>query len=527
MLLPRLTGTLYPRGQQYPYPKVGQINPTVKLYVVHLDGASQTTELLPPSSFEKSEYYIAMVKWASSQMIAVRWLNRAQNTSILTLCDATSGDCFKKHVMTSDTWLERQDEEPVFSKDGGRLFLAIPIKHGGQGAFHHLAMLSNQADQEEVNIRHLTSGNWEVTRISAYDEGANTVYFLSTEDGSTQRQLYRVSTVDPFRRECLTCNLYRHQCTYFRVDFSLNAQHVLLNCEGPSVPKTTVHRLSDLSSMLSLEKNRELREALKYRQVPRKEKRTLLVNNYAFPMEISFPVDFDEANQYPLLLIVDAAPGGQSVNDRFQLDWDSVLVSSDSVIVVRLDGRGSGFQGQKVLQAIHQRLGTVDVQDQIAAVESLGKLPYVDENKVAVYGKAYGGFLTSLLLLSPATLFRCGVAVAPVTDWRLYASVFTERYFGFPMKEDLKYQISSLLHNVTGTSHHKFLIIHGTADATVHFQHSAELVKLLSIVNVNYTLQIFPDEGHDLVSLRSTHYLFSSMITFFRECFQEDIHLTK
>ncbi|KAG9349742.1 hypothetical protein JZ751_028190, partial [Albula glossodonta] len=134
---------------------------------------------------------------------------------------------------------------------------------------------------------------------------------------------------------------------------------------------------------------------------------------------------------------------------------------------------------------------------------SLSRLPYVDESRIAVYGKAYGGFLTSLLLLSPVTLFRCGVAVAPVTDWRLYGSAFTERYFGFPPKEDRKYQISSLLHNITGTNHHKFLIIHGTADATVHFQHSAELVKILSMANVNYTLQIFPDEGHDLVSLRS------------------------
>ncbi|XP_035250449.1 inactive dipeptidyl peptidase 10-like [Anguilla anguilla] len=521
MFLPRFTGTLYPRGEQYPYPKAGQRNPAVKLYVVNLDGASQTTELLPPSSFEKSEYYIAMVKWATSQTLAVRWLNRAQNISILTLCDATSGDCVKKHVMTSDTWLDRQEEEPVFSKDGGRFFLALPIKHGGQGSFHHLAMLSDQAEREEVNIRHLTSGNWEVTQISAYDEGTNSVYFLSTEEGLTQRQLYRVSTVDPFHRECLTCNLNQHQCTFYSADFSPSTQHVLLNCKGPGIPKTTVHRLSDLSSNLTLEENRELREALKYRQTPRKEKRTLHVNNYVFPMEIYFPVHFDEANQYPLLLIVDGAPGGQSVNDRFRLDWDSVLVSSDSVIVARLDGRGSGFQGQRVLQAIHQRLGTVDVQDQIAAVESLGRLPYVDENRVAVYGKAYGGFLTSLLLLSPATLFRCGVAVAPVTDWRLYGSAFTERYFGYPLKEDRKYQISSLLHNITGSSYHKFLIIHGTADATIHFQHSAELVKLLSIAHVNYTLQIFPDEGHNIVSLRSRHYLLHSIITFFRECFSE------
>ncbi|TNN32478.1 Inactive dipeptidyl peptidase 10 [Liparis tanakae] len=116
----------------------------------------------------------------------------------------------------------------------------------------------------------------------------------------------------------------------------------------------------------------------------------------------------------------DSAPGGQAVTDRFSLGWDSALVSSDGVLVARLDGRGSGFQGQRVLHEVHQRLGTVDVQDQIAAVERLVGLPYIDGSRVGVYGKAYGGFLSILLLLSHRSLFRCGVAVAPITNWRLH-----------------------------------------------------------------------------------------------------------
>ncbi|CDQ69516.1 unnamed protein product [Oncorhynchus mykiss] len=273
----------------------------------------------------------------------------------------------------------------------------------------------------------------------------------------------------------------------------------------------------------TLEKNTALRDALIYRNIPRRDIRTLQINNFALRLELTLPIDFDEATAHPLLLILDSAPGGQAVSDQFVLDWDSVLVSSDNVIVARLDGSGSGFLGQRVLHEIHQRLGTVEVQDQIAAVEYLTKLPYVDKNKVAVYGKAYGGFLSSLLLLSSGSMFRCGVAVAPVTDWRLYGSAFTERYFGFPVQDERKYQLSSLLPNITGTGQRKFLIIHGTADATVHFQHSAELVKLLSISNVNYTLQIFPDEGHNIYSVKSQRYLLNSVMTFFRECFLVEI----
>ncbi|XP_042282856.1 inactive dipeptidyl peptidase 10-like isoform X1 [Thunnus maccoyii] len=526
MLLPRFTGSLYPRGKEYPYPKMGQINPTVRLYVVNLDGSSQTTELRPPDSFEKSEYYITMVKWVTQEKLTVRWVNRAQNMSILSLCDVTTEGCTKKHVMTSEKWLDRQNEEPVFSKDCTIFFITMPLKQGGRGSFNHITMISNQSEGQEVNLRHLTSGSWEVSQILAYDESTNSVYFLSTEDGATQRQLYRVSTVDPFHKECLTCSLFKSQCTYYDATLSPNYQHVLLNCRGPGIPKTTLHQLNDLYDHKTLERNTVLRHALINRKIPKWEKRTMQINNFELHLELIFPIDFDETMEHPLLLILDSAPGGQAVSDRFELSWDSVLVSSDRVIVARLDGRGSGFQGQGILQEVHQRLGTVDVKDQITVLEHLIRLPYINGNKVGVYGKAYGGFLASLLLLSHSSVFRCGIAVAPITNWRLYGSAFTEKYFGSPAKEDHKYQvgldISSLLSNITGASPLKFLIIHGTADATVHFQHSAELVKLLSTSNVNYTLQIFPDEGHYIASVKSQHYMLSSVITFFKHCFEEE-----
>ncbi|KAM3607698.1 uncharacterized protein V6R79_012214 [Siganus canaliculatus] len=522
MLLPRFTGTLYPRGTEYSYPKMGQVNPSVRLYVVTVDGSSITTELRPPDSFEKSDYYVTMVMWVTQVKLSVRWVNRAQNMSILSLCDVTTSDCTKKHVMTTEKWLDRQNEEPAFSRDCSTFFITMPLKHGGRGTFSHITMISDLSEGEEVNIRHLTSGSWDVSRILAYDEASNSVYFLSTEQGSTQRQLYRVSTVDPFVKECLTCSLFKPKCTYYDATLSPSCRHVLLNCRGPGIPQTSLHTLTDMNKHRTLEANAVLRHALKNRTMPTWERRTVEINNFALRLELIVPIDLDEAKEYPLLLVLDSAPGGQAVSDRFSFSWDSVLVSSDDVIVARLDGRGSGFQGQRILHEVHQRLGTVDVQDQITALEHLVRLPYIDGTRVGVYGKAYGGFLSSLLLLSHSSMFRCGIAVAPVTNWRLYGSAGAERYFGFPPRDDLKYQVSSLLSNITVQSPLNFLIIHGTADASVHFQHSAELVKLLAASNVNYTLQIFPDEGHDLASSRSRHYMMSSVLTFFRRCFEEE-----
>lgn len=529
MLLPRFTGSLYPRGKQYPYPKMGQVNPAVRLYVVTLDGSALTIELKPPDSFEKSDFYITMVKWVTKERLSVRWVNRAQNMSILSLCDAIQGNCTKKHVMTSDKWLDHQKEEPVFSKDCTTFFMTMPLKHGSSGTFNHITMISNQSDSQEVNMRHLTSGSWEVSQILAYDEGTNSVYFLSTEKGATRRHLYRVSSVDPFHKECLTCSLFKPMCSYYDAVLSPNYQHVLLSCRGPGVPQTTLHKLHNMNAEHKiLENNRELRNVLMNRTMPKWERRTIEINKFELHLELIVPIDFDETKEYPLLLALDSAPGGQAVSDRFSLSWDSVLVSSNDVIVARLDGRGSGLQGQGILHEVYQRLGTVDVYDQLTAVQHLVQLPYIDVNRVGVYGKAYGGFLSTLLVLSHSSVFRCGIAVAPITNWRLYGSAFSEKYFGYPAKEDHKYQISSLLSNITGpASPLNFLITHGTADATVHFQHSAELIKLLSASNVNYSLQIFPDDGHNIISVKSQHYFLSSVLNFFMRCFEEAYIVTK
>ncbi|XP_062861669.1 inactive dipeptidyl peptidase 10-like [Trichomycterus rosablanca] len=520
MMLPRFTGTLYPHGTYIPYPKVGQVNPTVKLSVVSLNDSSHTTELLPPNSLEKSEYYITMVRWVTEELVAVRWLNRAQNTSILTLCNTHTRECSRKHVMTSDKWIDHQNEEPVFSKDGETFFMTLPIKHGSSGSFRHLAMMTEPGSGEELNIRHLTSGSWEVTKILAYNENLNTVYYISTEEGASQRHLYRVKTVDPFHRECMTCSLFKPDCSYYNAALSPELQSTLLHCAGSGVPKTTVHLLSNITYYMTLDSGEELKDSLRQRKIPHRVFKNILYNNHALRLELSLPVDFDKNKQHALLLLLDSAPGDQQVSDQFRLHWDSVLVSSDSIIVARLDGRGSVYQGQKNLQEVHKHLGVVDIEDQLTALKFLMKQSYIDKSRIGVFGKAYGGFLSSILLLSNVSPVHCGVAMAPVSDWRLYGSAFTERYFGFPALDMHKYQISSLLPNIRSSKQVKFLILHGMADASVHFQHSAEFVKQLSMYNVSYTMQIFPDEGHDI---SSKHYMLSSVITFFRQCFYESV----
>ncbi|XP_041637699.1 inactive dipeptidyl peptidase 10-like isoform X1 [Cheilinus undulatus] len=516
MVLPQFTGTAYPKGLQYPYPMAGQTNPAVKLSVVNLFGATHTQELQPPDQLKHRDFYITMVKWISNTHLAVRWLNRPQNASLLTVCDATIGVCLQRHEESSETWLSRQRQQPLFSKDRSRFFLTLPVKQGGQGDFQHITMFTRKLRSEQDEVRHLTSGDWEVTKILAYDENNQILYFMSTEDSAHYRHLYRVSTLGLFPRRCLTCGL-KDECLYFDADVSPDAEHTILYCKGPGVPAVLLLSFDDVDSYFILENNLPLRSALETKKTIQTEIRMITNDNFELPLKLIYPPDFSESFLYGLLLIVDSSPGEQAVTEEFRPDWEWVLVGSEQVIVARLDGRGSGFRGQRILQQVHQGLGTVDTEDQIAALEYLTKLPFIDRTRVGVFGEDYGGFLTLMMLKSTEKLIRCAAAQAPIIDWSMYASALSERYFGSPSTEKSKYTASKVLSDMKGLQGGTLFLAHGTADANVHFQHSAELIKHLIKIGANYTMQIYPDEGHFL-SKRSRIQLTHSLIGYFRGC---------
>ncbi|XP_061697964.1 inactive dipeptidyl peptidase 10-like isoform X2 [Syngnathoides biaculeatus] len=505
------------QGQQL----AGQPNPVVKLSVVNLYGPTHTLELMPPDRLKLRDHYVTMVKWISKTHTSVRWLNRAQNISTLAVCDTTTGACATRHEENSELWLSRQNQEPVFSKDGKRFFLTVPVKQGGRGEFHHIAMFNTQLRTDENEVRHLTSGNWEVTKILGYDENTDNLYFLSTEGSPRRRHLYSVKTVGLFLRWCLTCKLNKAHCLYFDAVLSPTHQHIILHCKGPGTPMVILHSLNS-SNYYILENNSLLKAALNYKRIQLTEFRTVSVGHFDLPLKISYPPDFSESRHYGLLLVVDGFPGGQAVSDYFALSWDSVLVSSDNVIVARLDGRGSGFQGQRVLHEVHQRLGTVDVQDQIAAVDYMMNFPYIDKTRIAIFGKGYGAYMALMLLKSTDSVFKCACAMSPMTDLKLYASAFSERYLGMPVRDDRRYQFSSVLQNVHALREQTLMLVHGTADANIHFQHTAELVKNLVKVGANYSMQLYPDEGHFLTR-QSNQHLYATLTTFYRECLKEEL----
>uniref|UniRef100_A0A8C1KM50 A-type potassium channel modulatory protein DPP6 n=1 Tax=Cyprinus carpio TaxID=7962 RepID=A0A8C1KM50_CYPCA len=516
MEIPIFTGSVYPTARQYHYPKAGEENPVISLYVVNLNGPLHTVEMRRPEDQRIGEYYVTMVKWATSTKLAVNWLNRAQNISILTLCVATTGVCTKKHEDESEGWLHRQNEEPLFSKDGLRLFFTRAIPQGGRGKFFHISMSISQPNSSTDTLQSITSGDWDVTQVLAYDEYSQLIYFLSTEDDPKRRHLYSADTVGTFNRRCLSCD-FTDSCGYVSGLFSPSIDYFLLNCKGPDVPYVSVYSTHDRQKVRDIELNLNLRRMVNSMQMPKVEYREINIEDYSLSMQILKPAGFIDTSHYPLLLLVDGTPGRQSVSEQFHIDWASVLISSFGVIALRFDGRGSGFQGTNLLHKVQRRLGMFEEKDQLDAL----RVVLSQRSRVEYFVfQVYGGYVTSLLLSSEDSMLKCAAVLSPITDFALYASAFSERYLGPPKPDRRPYEMANLAYRASQFSDKKFLIIHPTADEKVHFQHTAKFISRLISERANYTLQIYPDEGHFIHNEGTRQHLSQSLVNFFEECFR-------
>ncbi|XP_034733366.1 inactive dipeptidyl peptidase 10 isoform X2 [Etheostoma cragini] len=451
MEIPHFLGGLYPSNVLFHYPKAGSSIPSVSLLVVNLYGPAHTVEMMPPDSLRARDSYISMVTWISSTRLAVRWLNRAQNQSVLCVCEATTGACSEKHKLAMDLMQNQRQDVPLFSADGAVFYTILPAKQGARGEFHHIAGLSAQPAIPSVPPRFLTSGSWDVSSLCALDDNAGKIYFLSAEESRQSRHLYSVDLDGVFQRQCISCNLI-DGCRFFKAHFSPNQTHFTLYCLGPGIPKVTVHSTKDPYRYVVLEDNSPLSKALEDKRLPETLFRTLPADNHDVHLKLSLPQGY-EANLHPLLIIV-----------------------------------------------------------------LLMQLPYIDDRRMVLYGKAFGGYLTLKMLAATDKLFQCAVAMAPVTDFRLYSAAFSERYLGLPAKEEHTYSTTSLLEEVNKLKDEHFLILHGTADARVHFHHTAELLSRLVRVEANYSLQLYPDEGHILREPRSIQHFQRTVVNYLQGC---------
>ncbi|XP_053327006.1 dipeptidyl peptidase 4-like [Spea bombifrons] len=508
----------YPQTIHIPYPKAGTKNPTVKVFTVNTEPLVNIshTEIVAPDEIKNVDHYISSLAWVTDQRIVIQWLRRIQNVSLLSLCDVNEGThswtCLQPVREESITgWIgDFQPSNPVFTSDHNAYYKIVSNADG----YKHIHFFNGT--QNPVPI---TTGNFEVTTITTLT--SNYLYYISNEGFPGRRQLYKIKLGSTDNKpECVTCQLRPERCQRYSAYFSHNSVYYSLTCSGPGIPIYTLHNGSDDKAIQILEDNQVLQLLLDDVQMPTKENHTFALHGFDLWYQMILPPHFDKSKKYPLLIDVYAGPCSQKVDQYFRLNWATYLASTEKIIVASFDGRGSGYQGDKIMHQLNHRLGTVEVEDQIAAVRHFISLGFIDEKRVAIWGWSYGGYVTSMVLGSGSGLFKCGIAVAPVSSWEYYDSIYTERYMGLPTQEDnLKnYESSTVMSRAKNFKDVDYMLIHGTADDNVHFQQAAQISKALVDAQVDFETMWYTDKDHGIGGLANRH-IYTHMSHFLKQCF--------
>lgn len=488
---------LYPTQDVFKYPKAGEANALVSLHLYELK-TDKASEVKVTKDY--TDFYIPRIKWTNDpDVLSAHYLNRHQNALDLWFVDA------KKN--TTKLVLEERDEAYVdvtdnltFLKDNSFIWTSE------EDGYNHIYHYSKDGDL----IHQVTKGNWEVTSYYGYDEKTNKIFYQSTENGSINRDIYSIK-LNGRDKERLTKSEGTNRAS-FSADFSYFI-NTFSNASTP--PEYTLNYAKTGDLIKSIKDNDKLSETLLDYKTSKKEFSTIHVNGNDLNMWMIKPANFDDSKQYPLFMYQYSGPGSQSVSNSWNSanDYWYQYLAQKGYIVACVDGRGTGFKGAAFKKVTQKELGKYEVEDQIEAARQLGKLSYIDASRIGIWGWSYGGFMSSNALFKGNDVFKMAIAVAPVTSWRFYDSVYTERYMTTPQENPSGYDDNSPINHVAKLEG-DFLLIHGTADDNVHVQNTMRMVEALVQANKQFEWMIYPDKNHGIYGGNTRLHLYTKMSDF-------------
>ncbi|CCE63321.1 hypothetical protein TPHA_0E02290 [Tetrapisispora phaffii CBS 4417] len=545
----------YPEMRSIKYPKSGTPNPTVDVWIFKRQDRTSYPAKISSVIRDSADTEIKALKWESLLVTEVVWIG---NTHVLIKTSDRSSEVLtillievenQKTIITRqdtsiDGWWEISHDLLYVSSDASKNRTSdgyidlYPVD-----GYNHLAYFSPANSSEPIA---LTRGEWEVVKGPAtFDPETNDVYFIGTKKSSMERHLYKVNLHNP---EKVTDITNTTEEGVYSVSFSTGSRFALLSYMGPNIPyqkivdfkssnyddKKVNSSFQPGETLYYLETNEKLAKRMELYSVPARTFRELnigedndgndiLVNSYEI-----LPDNFDpeKKNYYPVFFYAYGGPNSQQVVESFAVGFNEVAAAQLDAIVVVVDGRGTGFKGGKFRYLVRDNLGDVEAQDQISAAKLYSKKPYVDAEKISLFGWSYGGYLTLKTLEKDAgKYFKYGISVAPVIDWRFYDSVYTERYMHTPQENDIGYQ-KSKVSNVTAIGEsQRFLLMHGTGDDNVHFQNSMKFLDLLDINEVeNYDVHVFPDSDHSIRHHNANDMLYNRLLNWVKLAYTDRFH---
>lgn len=474
----RFDGALYNKPYSFKYPKAGDKNSVVELWLY--DIASSQKQMI--ASGEERDEYIPFIGWTPAGELYYYRIDRKQRNFEVVLCHA-NGEQQVIYKESSPRYVERPALSTIRFVDGDR-FIAHNETLSG---WNHIYLYSIKNGLQPLHA--LTEGEWQVTSIVETTD--KYIYYMSTESSPLRRNLYAVDYKGKHKHR-----LTEREGTY-SIAPSKGMKYYISTFSSANEPRSVEIRNAKGELIRTLVDNAELNE--KMQQMPQKEFFTFTtergdkLNAY-----IIKPADFDANKKYPVLLTQYSGPGSQSVADSFSLGWENVMVGN-GYIVVCCDGRGTGYMGEEFKKQTYGDLGRLEVEDQISFARYMASQPYVDADRIGIYGWSYGGFMALGCALKGEGLFKMAIAVAPVTSWRYYDTIYTEIYNDLPQDNPKGYDENSPI-NFANKLHERtrLLIMHGTADDNVHVQNTMEMCHALNRAGKQYDMMIYPDQNHSM-----------------------------
>jgi dipeptidyl-peptidase-4 len=490
----------YNKDYRYKYPKAGDDNSKVEIHIYNIATGQDVK-----AQYEQGDIYIPRIKWTrDDNSLVVFWMNRHQDNLKLLLTNAQTGVANQLYEEKNKYYVEINDDW-WFLKDG-KNFLFTSEMNG----FRHLYLYSLDGKTKTQ----LTKGNFEIADVNGVDEKNKIIYYTIAWPTPMDRTVF-ATDFSGNKPQQLTAGTGWHRIvfndvfTQFYDYFSdLNTPQTvrLFDITKNKKKEITVKQVkvvNDNSKLRSKMEEYALGKA-EFIRVPNSKGDTL--NGWMLK-----PINFEANKKYPVLFCNYGGPGSQQVANRFgTVSFWQQMLAEKGYIVVSVDNTGTGFRGEEFKKKTYLQLGKLEIEDQIDAAKYLGTLSYVDKDNIGHWGWSYGGFMSSLAITKGADVFKAAIAVAPVTSWRFYDNIYTERYMRTPKENQKGYDENAPL-NFVDKIKGKFLIIHGTADDNVHFQNSVQMVEAMVQKNINFESAYYPNKNHGIFGGNTTYHLWSKM----------------
>ncbi|MDR3681779.1 MAG: S9 family peptidase [Flavipsychrobacter sp.] len=491
---------LYPDMDTYKYPKAGERNSLVEIKIYNLaDGKTINVNV-----GKETDQYIPRIKWIDAESLCVYRMNRLQNKLELLAAAIPDGKTKQIYREESKTYVEINDN--IQFLPGGHSFILNSERSG----YNHLY----RWNWEKQRLTAITSGDFDVDQLVGVDTEHHLVYYTAAAPTPLQRKLY-VADWNGKNTKCLTPEKGYHSITP-----CLGYNYFLDKYSKINTPAVYYLRDSKGKIVRTLEDNHALNE--KRAEYAMGNVRLIKVKGVTEKLNawIMTPPGFDSTKKYPVLMYQYSGPGSQEVTDGFPARandyfWYQMLAEKGYIIVCA-DGTGTGFRGEAFKKKTYLQLGKYESDDQIAVARYLGTLPFVDKDRIGIWGWSFGAFTSSTCLFKGNDVFKMAIAVAPVTNWRYYDNIYTERYMRRPQENEKGYD-DNAPEKMAGNLKGKFLLIHGTADDNVHFQNSVMLVDAMIKANKEFDSEYYPNKNHGIYGGITRYHLYHRMTKFILE----------